>query len=68
MKDCPCLGDKLIHFYNDIDEWELYDLKNDPDELRNIYNDPAQADIVKQLKAELSRLRAEYKDATGAPV
>jgi arylsulfatase A-like enzyme len=68
VKDCPCLGDKLIHFYNDIDEWELYDLKNDPDELHNIYNDPAQADVIKQLKAELSRLRAEYKDTTGAPL
>jgi len=59
---------KLIHFYNDIDEWELYDLKSDPDELHNIYNDPAQADVVKQLKAELSRLRAQYKDTTGAPL
>jgi arylsulfatase A-like enzyme len=59
---------KLIHFYNDIDEWELYDLQKDPDELNNIYNDPAYPDVVKQLKAELSRLREEFKDDTGAPV
>ena len=59
---------KLIHFYYDIDQWELYDLQKDPDELNNIYNDPAYADVVKKLKAELSRLREEFKDDTGAPV
>ena len=48
---------KLVHFYNDIDEWELYDLKNDPDEVRNVYNDPAYADTVKELTAELKQLR-----------
>jgi arylsulfatase A-like enzyme len=59
---------KLIHFYNDIDEWELYDLQSDPDEMRNVYNDPAYADTVKELTAELKRLREKYKDTTGAPI
>jgi len=59
---------KLIHFYHDIDEWELYDMKKDPDELKNLYNDPAYAKIVEQLKTELKRLRDKYKDNTGAPV
>ncbi len=59
---------KLIHFYFDIDEWELYDLKNDPDEMHNVYNDPAYADTVKQLTAELKQLRAKYKDTTGTPI
>ena len=59
---------KLIHFYHDIDEWELYDLQKDPNELNNIYNDPANADVVKKLKAELSRLREKFKDDTGAAV
>jgi arylsulfatase A-like enzyme len=59
---------KLIHFYNDIDEWELYDLKKDPREMRSVYNDPAYADIVTELKAELKRLRRKYKDTTGTPV
>ena len=59
---------KLIHFYHDIDEWELYDLKSDPDERRNVYGDPQYADVVKELKAELSRLRTQYKDTTGAPI
>ena len=59
---------KLIHFYHDIDEWELYDLKKDPDELQNVYGDPEYADVVKRLKAELKRLREKYKDETGEPV
>ncbi len=53
---------KLIHFYHDIDEWELYDLEKDPDELTNVYNDPAYADVVPSMKAELKRLQAVYKD------
>ena len=59
---------KLIHFYHDIDEWELYDMQKDPDELKNVLNDPAYADVVKELKAELKRLRKKYKDDTGSPV
>ncbi len=52
---------KLIYF-NKLDEWELYDLKNDPRELRNVYSDKAQASTVKKLKAELARLRTELDD------
>jgi arylsulfatase A-like enzyme len=59
---------KLIHFYYDIDEWELYDLKKDPREMKNIYNDPANAKLIKKLKAELKELRQKYKDNTGTPV
>ena len=59
---------KLIHFYNDIDEWELYDLQSDPDELKNVYGDPKYTDVVQELKAELKKLRAQYNDTTGAPV
>jgi len=59
---------KLIHFYHDIDEWELYDLRKDPREMKNVYDDAAYADIIKDLKAELKRLRDELKDTTGAAV
>jgi arylsulfatase A-like enzyme len=52
---------KLIYF-NKIKQWELFDLEADPHELHNIYNDPARAETVKALKAELSRLKAELKD------
>lgn len=54
---------KLMHFYHDIDEWELYDRKKDPSEMNNVYNDPAYADIVKELKEQLKELRIKYKDS-----
>ncbi|RMG42130.1 MAG: DUF4976 domain-containing protein [Planctomycetota bacterium] len=50
----------LVHFYN-IDEWELYDLQKDPRQMHNVYDDPAYADVVKELKAEIRRLQAELK-------
>ncbi|MBP8910359.1 MAG: DUF4976 domain-containing protein, partial [Phycisphaerae bacterium] len=59
---------KLFHFYNDIDKWEPYDLQSDPDELKNLYPDAQYADVVQELMAELKRLRAHYKDTTGAAV
>ena len=59
---------KLIHFYNDIDEWELYDLEKDPKEMKNVFGDPAYAETVKELKVELQALREKYKDDTGSPV
>ena len=53
---------KLIHFYNDIDEWELYDLQADSTEMRNIYGQPGTEDIVKELKTELTALQEQYND------
>lgn len=52
---------KLIYFWKK-DQWELYDLVKDPDELHNIYNDPAQKETVAKLKTELYRLKKEVKD------
>ena len=54
---------KLVHFYYDIDEWELYDRKNDPLELNNVYNDPKYADIVGKMKIKLDSIRERYKDS-----
>jgi len=54
---------KLIHFYYDIDCWELYDLEKDPHELNNVYSDPAYAKMVKKLTKELRQLQAKYKDS-----
>jgi hypothetical protein len=51
---------KLVHYYL-IDEWELFDLEKDPDELRSVYDDPAYAPVVSELKAELQRLRKECR-------
>ncbi|NLF08509.1 MAG: sulfatase [Pirellulaceae bacterium] len=55
---------KLIHFpkYGDGNYWELFDLDNDPRELHNIYDNPAQAERVAELKAELKRLHKTLND------
>jgi arylsulfatase A-like enzyme len=52
---------KLIYF-NKLDQWEMYDLRKDPREMRNVYSDPAYAKIVEELKKELYRLKKELKD------
>ncbi|SIR09678.1 sulfatase family protein [Maribacter ulvicola] len=54
---------KLVHFYYDVDEWELYDRLNDPNEMNNVYNDPAYAATVKKLKKDLVEMRKYYKDS-----
>ena len=54
---------KLVHFYYDVDEWELYDRMKDPSELNNVYDDPAYASIVTQLKLELKEMRIKYQDS-----
>jgi len=54
---------KLVHFYFDVDEWELYDRLNDPNEMNNVYNDPNYKDVVEALTLELSDLRKKYKDS-----
>ena len=54
---------KLIHFYHDIDAWELYDLKKDPRELHNVYGEPEYAAIQRELTEELARLRVRYDDS-----
>jgi arylsulfatase A-like enzyme len=66
---------KLIYFYNDgmglrgsgyytyPPEWELYDLHNDPEELNNVYDDPAYAKIREELKAAMWREQARLGDA-----
>ncbi len=70
---------KLIYYYADalgqlgaIDdpkepEWELFDLENDPQELNSVYHDPAYADVVAELTAELERLQTKVKDEPYVP-
>ena len=52
---------KLVHYWKQ-DQWELFDLTKDPQELHNLYSDPAAQQLVTRLKAELRRLKAEVKD------
>jgi len=51
---------KLIHFYYDIDAWELFDLENDKNELHNLIDDPQYKDVIQELKMQLNALRKQY--------
>ncbi|HUW93319.1 MAG TPA: sulfatase [Bacteroidales bacterium] len=53
---------KLIHFYGDIDQWELYDLVTDPHEMKNLINDAAYISVTKDMKSRLDKLRRLYKE------
>lgn len=42
--------------------WEFYDLRNDPHELHNRYDDPAYKEIIAELKTELRKQREELNE------
>jgi arylsulfatase A-like enzyme len=63
----PCRGVrtdryKLIHFFIEPQEFELYDLHSDPDEMNNLYGKPEYAELTAHLKERLAALRAETND------
>lgn len=53
---------KLMHLYYDIDEWELFDLESDPQEMKNVYNNPTYKEVRDSLHLELQELRDLYGD------
>jgi arylsulfatase A-like enzyme len=69
---------KIIYFYNDglglagtgpfvyPGEWELYDLQEDPDEVRNVYDDPAYAEIRELMKQKMRQAQQRVDDAPHA--
>lgn len=64
---------KLISYYTE-NQWELFDLEKDPDEMENLFIDnnrhiqPGYEAVVPQLVSQLKELRERYKDSTGFPV
>ena len=54
---------KLIHFYYDIDEWELYDLEKDPHDMQNVYGRPVYAEVQEMMHGKLDSLRSKYGDS-----
>ena len=54
---------KLIHFYDDIDQWELYDLQTDPTEMNNLFDKSGYESIIEKLKQELVGLQTLYGDS-----
>ena len=53
---------KLIHFYNDINWWELYDMQADPTEMHNLYGQKEYEPVVKELKEQMLKLQEQYND------
>ena len=53
---------KLIHFYNDVDEWEMYDMQNDPHELNNLNGKPEYAAKQAELMLLLKDVQEQYAD------
>lgn len=53
---------KLIHYFEEPQEWELYDLKHDPGELHNLYGDPRYQKRVDTLVRRMHELRTETGD------
>ena len=54
---------KLIHYYFDLDHWELIDRLKDPKELTNEYDNPAYSSIKEKLHNELEEVRKKYGDS-----
>ena len=52
---------KLIHFFDDIDAWELYDLENDPKELHNLINDFNYRYVRAMMHKKLDSVQKVYK-------
>lgn len=59
---------KLLYFDNPRNEaeeksrWELFDLKNDPQEMNNLANDPAHAERLQSMQARFQATREFYGD------
>ncbi|TKK65981.1 sulfatase [Ilyomonas limi] len=53
---------KLIRFYKRVNSWELYDLKKDPNEMHNIFNQKKYEKIESDLHHQLLQLINKYDD------
>ncbi|MFC2115091.1 sulfatase-like hydrolase/transferase [Bacteroidota bacterium] len=51
LKDNPAREDKKTRY------WDFFDLQEDPNEIRNAYDDPKYQDVIKEMKEELIRQR-----------
>ena len=53
---------KLIRFYEGAENWEFYDLKKDPEEMRNLIDSKKHQSTIAELKQELKALQEQYQD------
>jgi arylsulfatase A-like enzyme len=57
---------KLIHYYK-LQQWELFDLVTDPNEMQSVYGQPDYAGPRQRLEDELVRLRSELGVVSNDP-
>lgn len=53
---------KYIHYYEEPQEYELYDLENDPNERTNLYSKAEMKPVIEKLRTRLEELRKETGD------
>ena len=53
---------KLIRYYDMVDSWEFYDLKNDPMEMNNLYGQAKFKGVQNELHIKLKELERQYND------
>jgi arylsulfatase A-like enzyme len=53
---------KFIHYYEAPEEFELYDLQQDPGELNNLYGNASHAELARTLLQRVAELREETDD------
>ncbi|WP_200391063.1 sulfatase/phosphatase domain-containing protein [Roseibacillus ishigakijimensis] len=51
---------KLMYF-PDNDQYNLFDLVNDPQEMKSLHDEPAYAEILGKLKTRLAKVRDQYR-------
>ncbi|MEQ8765743.1 MAG: sulfatase-like hydrolase/transferase [Planctomycetota bacterium] len=56
---------KLIHYYQE-GEWELFDLRADPNEMKSVHAHADYAEVRAGLEARLEELRVKYGDTEDA--
>jgi len=54
---------KLIHFYDDVDEWELYDMKKDPQEMTNVFEKPEYKKIQQEMVTLIKDIQTGYGES-----
>lgn len=53
---------KLVRFYGEQDNWELFDLQEDPNEVNNIIENKNYTAVLDTLRGKLGELILKYED------
>jgi len=54
--------------YPAYDEWELFDLQTDPEQIQSVYGEPEYAEVQQELKSKLDELQEKYEDESWSQI